>query len=157
MRILFGLIYLTFLFVPNSCKTQEKAIATDQLQNDSQIELVDSDDYSGIVEPENLVIRDTKSLTKFYAKINRTRKPGLPIPTIDFAKHTVLIVCAGEQKPNTKMVLGYGNEDESELQIHLTKQKNVTSGDVGITVVTYPFYIYQIPFTEKTVKFEYTQ
>ncbi|MEM8937791.1 MAG: hypothetical protein AAGC64_00420 [Bacteroidota bacterium] len=150
-------VYFVVLLTQISCKSQNQAVVEDNAQNDSRITLIDTDDYSGIYDAETTVIRDIKSLSKFYAQVNKTRKPGLPVPTIDFTKHTVLAICAGEQRPNNTMVATIGDEDENKLLVNLKSQKNTNSGDISITVITHPFYLYQIPFTEKTIEFKYLQ
>ncbi|MEM8847976.1 MAG: hypothetical protein AAGD17_12810 [Bacteroidota bacterium] len=150
-------VYFIILLTQVSCKSQNQSVVKDDFQNDSKITLIDTNDYSGIYEAETTVIRDMKSLSKFYAQVNKMRKPGLPVPTIDFSKYTVLAICAGEQKPDTKMVASIADENENTLLINLRSQKNTESGDVTITVITHPFYLYQIPFTEKTVEFKHLQ
>ena len=150
-------VYFIILLTQISCKSQNQSVVQDDFQNDSRITLIDTDDYSGIYEAETTVIRDMKSLSKFYAQVNKTRKPGLPVPTIDFSKYTVLAICAGEQKPDTEMVASIADENENKLLVNLKSKKNAKNDDVAITVITHPFYLYQIPFTEKTVEFKHLQ
>ncbi len=135
----------------SSCKTQETVATEVERQSDPNIVLVDSDEYSGIYESTTMVIEDAKSLNAFYAKINRTRKPGLPVPQIDFSKNTALVVCAGERKPNSKMVLSYGDENDNTLIINAESYYPNVKEDVQITVITNPFYLYTIPLSKKSV------
>ncbi|WP_435625397.1 hypothetical protein [Flagellimonas sp.] len=140
-----------------SCKSQKQSAVDEQTETPSEIVLIDSDEYSNIFEWETQVIRDMKSLAKFYSKINKTRKPGLPVPTIDFSKHTALIVCAGEQKPNSKMLLSYGKKQDNQLTINIKTDSEKNSKEPQITVVTYPFYLYTIPLTDKSIEFQHVQ
>lgn len=152
MLNVFPIVLLTLI----SCKSKNQVLVEENFQNDSRITLIDSDEYSGIYESETLVIRDMKTLSKFYSKVNRTRKPGLPVPTIDFSKYTALVICAGEQKPNSKMALSFGNEgDDNHLEINISVKRSNPSGDTQITVVAYPFYLYTIPLTDKSIGFQY--
>ena len=58
--------------------------------------LADFDSFSNVEVYETTVIKDAKSLSKFYAGINKTRKPGLPVPIVDFSKEMAILVCLGE-------------------------------------------------------------
>ncbi|NNE77316.1 MAG: hypothetical protein HKN31_09620, partial [Pricia sp.] len=91
MRCLSLALVLIFL----SCNGQKKsAMATEGANNqntDERLSLVVSDMYAPTEAVETLVIKDAKSLQKFYSKVNRTRKPGLPVPEIDFSKEMVVV------------------------------------------------------------------
>ena len=52
--------------------------------------LIDHDNFSTITDYEVRVIQDQKSLQKFYTKITMTRKPGLPVPMVDFSKDMLI-------------------------------------------------------------------
>ena len=155
MRTIAAITFCVLVLTQISCKSQKQSAVIEQNENPPKIVLVDSDEYSNIFEWDTQVIRDMKSLAKFYSKINKTRKPGLPIPTIDFSKHTALIVCAGEQKPNSKMVLSYGENQDNRLTIKVKTENVKDSKESQITVVTYPFYVYTIPLTDKTIDFQH--
>ncbi|KQC29352.1 hypothetical protein AAY42_05115 [Flagellimonas eckloniae] len=116
--------------------------------------LIAHDEYSGISEYETMVIRDAKSLNKFYAKINRTRKPGLPVPTLDFSKEIVLVVCLGEQKGKKLLTLSSNEETENEVSVSIEMVDSDEVEKDKVQYVSYPFYIYKIPHTSKTINFE---
>ena len=99
-----GLILFFVIVSLVSCKAQN-TIPKQSPQQDADIELIDQDGYSGILEYETIVIKDAKSLNKFYSKINRTRKPGLPVPMVDFSKNMIVVVCMGKQKGEKLPVL----------------------------------------------------
>ncbi|WP_422859619.1 hypothetical protein ACOKFD_01400 [Flagellimonas sp. S174] len=149
--------YFAISLAQTSCKLQKQTLVEEGLKNDPGITLVDTDEFSGIYEAKSMVIRDMKSLSKFYSQVNKTRKPGLPVPTIDFSKYTVLAICAGEQRPSSKMVLSYGKEDDNHLKINMKVTNSNTTNQPEITVITYPFYLYTIPSTTKVIDFQYTQ
>ena len=155
MRVITTITFCVLVLTQISCKSQKQTGVSEQTENSSEIVLIDSDEYSNIYELETLVIRDSKSLAKFYSKINKTRKPGLPVPSIDFSAYTALIVCAGEQKPNSKMVLSYGESQDNILTINIEQDNPKDSKESQITVVTYPFYVYTIPLTDKTIDFHH--
>ncbi len=153
------LVFCCFLFslVQHSCKSQKQSIIEEESQEDTRIVLVDSDDYSGVYELETIVIKDVKSLNKFYGQINKTRKPGLPVPIIDFSKNTALIICAGAQESNKRTILSFGDEDVKQLIINVKKENMDTEKESTTTTTVYPFYLYTIPLTEKSIDFQYIE
>ena len=87
------LFYITIIVLLNtSCKSQSNITNN----SNKDLELILQDNYSGFEKEEILLMKDQKSLEKFFGRINRTRKPSLPIPKINFSKEMVLIWCAGE-------------------------------------------------------------
>jgi hypothetical protein len=110
------------------------------------MELILKDNYSGAVAEEVLLIKDQKSLRQFFATINRTRKPGFPIPEIDFQKDMLLVWCEGE---TTAPTLGLNLEKETSEtyffgKLHPKKKaKN--------TAIISPFLAYKLPLSDKKV------
>ncbi|WP_139063651.1 hypothetical protein [Flagellimonas eckloniae] len=146
-------LLLILLVCFTSCKAQKETQLTSE-QKDSGMILIAHDEYSGISEYETMVIRDAKSLNKFYAKINRTRKPGLPVPTLDFSKEIVLVVCLGEQKGKKLLTLSSNEETENEVSVSIEMVDSDEVEKDKVQYVSYPFYIYKIPHTSKTINFE---
>ena len=145
------LILLISCFI--SCKAQ-KDVQEANADQQSKITLVDQDDYSGFVDYDTMVIRDFKSLAKFYAQVNKTRKPGLPIPKIDFSTETVLVVCAGEQKGTLSAELNVIEENNADLIIGVSMRRSQDANSVTSTVISHPFYLYKIPSAGKQIVFQ---
>lgn len=122
-----------------------------EAQTDADIVLVAEDGYSGIPEYEASTIRDAKSLNKFYSRINRTRKPGLPVPVVDFSKEMVIVVCLGEQKGGQNPVLNKSTETEEGVTLSLQLVPQKTKDSESQQLVSYPFYVYKMPLTTKKV------
>lgn len=134
-----------------SCKAQKDSKMNANENGDW--ELVASDAYSGIEEYEASVISDTKSLGKFYSRINRTRKPGLPLPNVDFSKDVLLVMCLGEQKGERTPILAKKEDDDKILfTIQLSESDDALNNENPI--ISYPFYIYKIPHTLKTMNIQ---
>ena len=51
--------------------------------------LLDHDNFTTIDTFQIREIRDFKTLNKFYREINKTRKPGLPVPMVDFTAQSL--------------------------------------------------------------------
>ncbi|UII79930.1 hypothetical protein [Flagellimonas sp. CMM7] len=135
-----------------SCKAQKETQLNSGING--EMTLIAQDGYSGIDKYETMVVRDSKSLNKFYARINKTRKPGLLVPVIDFSKEIVLIVCLGEQKGQMIPKLSKTEESEREVLIAIEMVLPKEAKSAKNQSVSYPFFIYKIPHTSKTLSLE---
>nr|WP_288935998.1 hypothetical protein [uncultured Allomuricauda sp.] len=113
--------------------------------------LLDHDSFSNIESFETRVIKDGKSLRKFYSEINKTRKPGLPIPIVDFSKEMVILVCLGEQKGKKTPVLSKLKETDNEVSIAVEIIKENQQKELTIQPTYFPFYLYKMPLVDKTI------
>lgn len=141
-----------------SCNGQKKTTMGDGNGANSSKEgliLLLQDNYSGADTSETLIIRDQKSLQKFFSKINRTRKPGIPIPVVDFTKDMVLIHCPGEQPLGEQVLWSIANENDKEIRLRPTVTKMKKRGTSSVTVS--PFSVYKIPLTSKRITFQKEQ
>jgi hypothetical protein len=147
MRRLLLLLSLLISGLFSSCKGQH---IVSNVKNDTSImELILQDDYSGAVAEETLLIKNQKSLESFFSKINKTRKPGLPVPEIDFEKDMLLIWCAGETTAaNTGLV--FQKETSESFLISKSKAKDNSK----TTAITSPFRIYKLPLSDKKIAIE---
>src|SRR5690606_26060953 len=126
-----------FLFLSLVCLLSCKA----QKQLGDQIEglvLLEQDGYSGIETFETRVIRDTKSLNKFYTQINKTRKPGLPVPMVDFSQEMVLVVCLGKQQGEPSVTLSKSNETTTDLTVIVQLSNSSKAESVNPQPITNP-------------------
>lgn len=51
---------------------------------------------SNIESPQQSIIRSQEELETIFSEINKTRKPGIPIPEIDFNKQIIAFVNLGQ-------------------------------------------------------------
>ena len=151
MRYLSLLIFAIIL----SCNGQKKAAMKDNSgmnEGGEKLTLLLQDNYSGTDVAETLVIRDIKALKRFYSKINRTRKPGLPVPEVDFTKEMILIHCIGEQTNGKQATLFVEEENDSEVIISASIEKSKKS--VTSSALISPFSVYKMPLTQKEITFK---
>lgn len=143
---LFILSLCTFLLCCKARKEAAKAIYPKDV--DSPLTLILEDDYSGYEATESLIIENAKSLKAFFSKINRTRKPGLPVPKIDFSQETVIVFCPGIQKSGLRSRLQFVMETDDEMVF-----KSIEEGVVNeLTFAEIsPFYLYKMPLTSKKI------
>jgi hypothetical protein len=137
-----------------SCNSQKKSLTVNgkgQSSGDSLVLLV-QDNYAPTDSVETLVIRDEAELRQFFTRINMTRKPGIPVPEVDFSKEMVLIFCAGTQKDAKLPPLSIFQETEDKIVVSATEQKLNDSSDL-LPFVS-PFSVYKMPVTKKEVVFK---
>lgn len=146
------LLFLCLLGI--SCSGQKgvpKNNAESSLQNSKEFQLLLTDNYSGVEKSEFQVVRDSKTLKNFFLQINKTRKPGLPIPEVDFSKELLLIYCAGT-------TVGVGGVELSVVEgphnIVVAPKKRTPSKKEVANVTTTPFSIYKMPLTLKEISFQ---
>lgn len=124
------------------CKSQKS-----NSKIDDDLVLILEDAYFPVDETFSLVINDEKSLTDLFAKINKTRKPGLKMPKIDFNRSTLLFFAAGAQKGTDKVKLNKKSETEGTVVMSIEKVKDKSSNEI----VSYPFCLYELPKKDKQI------
>ncbi|PHN93329.1 hypothetical protein CSC80_10385 [Maribacter sp. 6B07] len=129
----------------NSCKSTAQSNL--QESDDVGMELILNENYSGFEQEKYFLIKSQKELSAFYGKINRTRKPGLTPPKINFDSEMILVWCGDSSATN------YANFKVSEKDefIELHKLKSNTSEEESKLVVS-PFSMYKLPLSPKSLK-----
>lgn len=149
-RMKLFLLGTLFLFV--ACNGQKKAtMQQDTAATNTGLELLVSDEHSGAEVSETIVIKDAKALKTFFSKINRTRKPGLPVPDVNFEKDMIVITCSGERNDGAMPTLMVKEETTSQMVLTTVLQPDKKNTSQAITS---PFSIYKMPLTEKEIIFE---
>ena len=136
-----------------SCKAQKEGAASVGEEIEDLV-LVDHDNFINIDSFETLVIRDIKSLRKFYSQINQTRKPGLPVPTVDFSQHILVLLCLGEQRGEKIPVLSKLKETDQGMTSALEVLEKEKNGESTVQPIYFPFYLYKLPLVDKTITFQ---
>ena len=145
----YGIILL--LFISIACKGQKsKADGTEaQAGPLPELTLLMTDNYGGTEAEELLVIRSNKELQVFFTGVNKTRKPGLTPPEIDFTKEMVVVYCSGKNGNST--IEGLKTMTNEDKHITLISSKLEKKDTPAITAVTMPFGLYKMPITEKEI------
>ena len=133
------------VFFAFSCKSQKQ-----QMETDDRLTLLVQDGYFPTESPETQVIKDEKSLRAFFSKVNRTRKPGLPIPEVDFTTHSVLVACMGAMNTDSLPILYLKSETPDEMVI----SAEIPIENKGSDVQSYPFCVYSIADEGKKITLE---
>jgi hypothetical protein len=144
MRRLLLLIVFLISGLCSSCKGQN--IVANAKSDTSTMDLILQDSYSGAVAEEVIVIKSQKSLESFFSKINKTRKPGLPVPQIDFDTDMLFVWCEGE---TTAASLGLVLQKETSESYIISKlNPKIKSNN---TAITSPFKVYKLPLSDKEI------
>ncbi len=142
-------LFLMLIFTTCNAQKNNRATTDGKESQDTEHGLIWmlSDPYSGVDVAETLIVKDAKSLQKFYSQINRTRKPGLPVPDIDFSKEMLVIRCSGptDEAVAPRLFVMEVTEDKIVLGIKKTDKTSSSSA------VTTPFSVYRMPLTKKEV------
>lgn len=107
-----------------------------------------NENYSGFEEEDYFLIRNQEALNTFYGKINRTRKPGLVPPVIDFSQNMLLVWC-GDSKTSNFVDLEI-KEGTDSLVVHKLKSKTEKKNNLIIS----PFSIFKLPLSVKSLKIQ---
>lgn len=133
-----------------SCKSKEKVLPISNNEEDQGMIFIMEDSYFPTEEPLNLKIDDQKTLNNFFSKLNRTRKPGISAPIVDFEEHSIIISCVGEQKNVDRIKLLRKSETENSIEIEIVFVEKKSSQDFFF----YPFAIYKLVKTNKKIIFK---
>lgn len=152
MKQFLALIFLVLI----SCNGQKKAaIESDNAQEEgmetNNLVLILQEPDSSFDTAETMIIKDAKRLKSFYSKINMTRKPGIPIPVVDFSKEMIVIQCSGVVSQDGLPVLSILKETDTKIILSSNFQKNTIH---QTRTTTRPFCIYKMPLSEKNIEIE---
>jgi len=133
----------------SSTKNIDVPIKTENNTNKLLFETLIEDQIGGYATPEIRVVKDRESLLKVYGQLNRTRKPGFPIPEIDFSKETIVAVFMGEKNTGGYGVVVEDVKEEKDKLVVSIKETKPSTGAMVITVITQPFCIVKINSLKK--------
>ena len=150
----YALPFILLLVAIMSCKSQKTDQAGEGVNSQSSqgLTLLMSDNYGGTEQEEIQVIRSQGSLEKFFIQINKTRKPGLTPPEVNFKENMVVVYCSGKTSQQQLPEL-YATDDPEKGLILNKKNVEVSENQEG-TAVLMPFGLYIMPLTEKEISLQ---
>lgn len=129
-----------------ACKSGEKGKELPELK------LMMTDAHGGTEESGLEIIRSEGALKKYFARINRTRKPGIPVPQIDFSTYMALVYCSGRTTDTILPSLRVVSEEAEKIVLGTREPKVVR--DSLQTAQRLPFALYLLPYSEKEIIME---
>ena len=144
-------LFLLMVCLCTACNGQKKMAIKQNMESANYITLIDQNNYSGADVTETMIITDNKGLKLFYAKVNRTRKPGLPVPIIDFSNEIVVIHCSADENYKSTNQLRVLKETEKELLIGMEESSKaaLANSSLNTDIMVSPFFVYKMPKTNK--------
>lgn len=132
---------LLLLIVNLSCSTQKNKMTT--MNNDSNdYEIILTENYGGFPQEKTILVNNKKALNQVYMQLNMMRKPGIPIPTIDFENHTVIAVFFGKRnKGGNKFEIQKIQQKETQINITIKE----TKPEIASMAITHPSMFIKIP------------
>ncbi len=149
MRLFF--LFTILMSFAMGCKSQKSNTETQSVDSQASpgLTLLMSDNYGGTPNEEIQVIKSQGALSKFFIQVNKTRKPGLTPPKVDFSKNMVIAYCSGETYKQGLPEL-YG-KDDSDDRIVLMKREVASTEKQENKALLMPFGLYIMPLTEKEI------
>lgn len=145
------IILLILFFFGISCIGQKGLSAVNANGTPQEVNMLEhllSDSHSGVEQESFMVVRDNKALRNFFLQINKTRKPGLSVPEVDFTKETVVIYCGGISARHRSLKMELLKESQDTISLGL---KEGTPSQIEGILETTPFCMYKLPFTKKEI------
>ncbi|MAY22263.1 MAG: hypothetical protein CMC74_05750 [Flavobacteriaceae bacterium] len=153
-RMWYGNI-LFFLLVLVGCKSQNTSNeGADQGASKVSFELLVEDSQSNIDMKNYEVIRSSERLQEVFNRINSTRKPGIPIPEVDFSKQLVLFLNMGQQNSGGFSVSVSKIEKTNDAFVVFVKEKKPEPTAMVTMVLTTPFTLVRTENTSLPVEFK---
>ncbi len=98
----------------------------------------------------SFVINSQKELKTFYALVNRTRKPGLPVPSVDFNEHRVVVyTCAAADTVSHLRIA-----DDSPNRLILREVGREKPGNPSQGGQVRRFIVYLLPMDDRPIGFQ---
>lgn len=118
------------------------------------IETIAKGDASRIVEPRRFLVRDRHAFTAIWAA---HAGPDATVPPVDFDKHMVAAVFAGERPQPGYGVSITGTRHEGELLVVVVEEQTPDPGVVAAQILISPFHIAALDRDDGEVRFTATE
>jgi len=168
MKLIYVVLFPLSIFL--SCNSTKESVASDVKKGDTleiakpmvdkneeqvssqEFTILLQEAYGGLEKDEQRVITTEKGLQEVYGIINRFRRPGIPIPKVDFQNHIVVALFMGE-----KTTGGFSTEVDSitmeneNMVVHI-KENGPKPTDNVTMAICQPFCFVLIPKSEANMK-----
>tara|TARA_B100000508_G_scaffold132537_1_gene121580 strand:+ start:939 stop:1403 length:465 start_codon:yes stop_codon:yes gene_type:complete len=145
-----------FLFVLlMGCKSQSPQENPSVQGKPLSFEVLIQGSHSNMEAQAYLVLQDHASLQKVFSEINKTRKPSMPVPDIDFSKKTVLFLNMGQSSTGGHHIsVGKIIKTEASIDVYV-EGKSPKPGENVTMVITQPFVM--VSLDKQSLPFEFKQ
>lgn len=111
--------------------------------------------HSNFTEQIYLIVETPEVLQEIFATINSTRKPGIPVPKVDFEKESIAFINIGETSTGGHSVTVTEIIEMEDKLVIYCEGKGPRAGDYATMVITSPFSMVKFKKQPKPVVFEW--
>ena len=112
--------------------------------------------FSGLDQPERLLIRDTAAWSDVWSRIYARRGEQPPLPAVDFAAETIVVVALGIRPTSGYSITVKNASRAGGVTTVGVESVSPGAGCGGLTATTQPVDIAKIPRSAGFVQFEET-
>lgn len=146
------LLIVASIFFLTSCGSKsDMSNPTEKFGIQSYYTVLEQGGMSNYEEPAVKVIKSLAQLQEVYSVINRTRRPGLPVPDVDFKKVTVIAAFAGTKSNGGYSIEVKQIEDTDEFRDISFSVETPEPGTPVTMAITTPFMIISTPNDDKKI------
>lgn len=142
------IILILFLSLLNCKGTSHKTTTSDNEKTTMDYEILLQDSHSNFAELTTFKITNTQRLQQVFNTINSTRKPGFPIPNVDFSNYDVAFFTTGELPTGGHTISVSEVIKGNDVIDIILEQTSPGPGEFAIMVITAPFIIIKFEKTE---------
>lgn len=148
-----SIVILIPLLLLTACKTAVPE--TNVSGKNIPFQVLISNSHSNFANQRNLIIETPEVFQEIFATINSTRKPGIPLPEVDFEKENVAFINSGETSTGGHSVAVIEIiEKENKVVIHF-EGKGPKAGENATMVISTPFTMVKFKKLPKPMIFEW--
>lgn len=143
----FKTIFCVFLLV--GC-TGKKTISNESVQ--ISFEKITSQSHGGTIVEKFILVRSNEELKQIFTQVNIARKPGIPMPTINFNNESVIVLFMGQHTSGGYSISMESVRYKKNHEALVSFKKTIPSG-MSTMAITQPFSIYKLNKKLKKVTF----
>ncbi len=143
--------YLVILLL--SCGGVKDTAISQSVQNYPLTTVIESA-HGGPDLPKIIVAKEPSAVKEFYNYVNRTRKPGLAIPKVDYHNSMIVIFCMGRKNTGGYSVGIESIYENDDSLIITVKEKAPEDQEIVPQVITHPFTVIKMKKTDKKIVFK---
>lgn len=110
--------------------------------------------HSNFTDQKNLIVDSSEGLDEIFATINSTRKPGIPVPKVDFQKENVAVINIGERATGGHSVLVKEIIEQEDKIVIYYEENGPKAGENATMVITSPFTMFKFQKQTKPIMIE---
>ncbi len=156
------LITYGVLVIAISCSSAKNALnegndmskVGEEKAQETPFEIIVQESHGGPEVAQCIEFREENTLNHFYTKVNMTRRPGLPVPEVDFEKETIVALCLGEKTTSGYSITIDHIEQTDEGQVVWVKEIGPGPDDMVAMVICQPFTIVKFPKKGEKILFK---